>query len=90
MASSGPLKVGVLLFLEGTQFLDVAPLDLLGMLDPSWLRSGGFLPEELIAKAPQLEYHFINETGKGPAQMTAGFGLNVTVKKPCLLPSPKP
>lgn len=76
--ASAPLKVGILLFSEGTQLLDVAPIDLLGMLDPSWLSFGG-LPEEIIAQAPRFEYHFINEKGEGPNPMTGGFRLAITV-----------
>lgn len=75
-----PLKVGVLVFSEGTQLLDVAPIDLLGMLDPTWLRVGG-LAGEIVAQAPRFEYHFINESGEGPNQMTGGFGLAITVSK---------
>lgn len=88
MSSNAPLKVGILVFSEGTQLLDVAPIDLLGMLEPSWLEVGGFLPKELIARAPRFEYHFINETGEGPNQMTGGFRLAITVKFPSPLLSP--
>jgi hypothetical protein len=81
MSSTPPLKVGVILSSQATQLLDVGPIDLLGMLAPEWLRSIG-LPEEMIAHAPRFEFHFVNETGESPNQMTAGFRLAVTVKLP--------
>lgn len=78
MTSDVPIKVGILLLTEDTQLLDVAPIDLLGMLEPHWLRFIG-LPEEAIAHAPRFEFHFVNETGEGPYPMSAGFKLAVTV-----------
>ncbi len=78
MSSTPPLKVGVILPSQATQLLDVGPIDLLGMLAPEWLRSIG-LPEEMIAHTPRFEFHFVNETGESPNQMTGGFRLAVTV-----------
>ncbi|KAL8959794.1 MAG: hypothetical protein Q9183_005574, partial [Haloplaca sp. 2 TL-2023] len=71
------LKVGVLLFSEGTQFLDVSGIDMLGMLEKSYLELA-HIPDALVAKGFDIEYHFINEEGKGPNQMTGGFKIEVT------------
>ncbi|KAL8705832.1 MAG: hypothetical protein Q9201_001055 [Fulgogasparrea decipioides] len=71
-----PLKVGIFLPAE-VQLLDVAPIDILGMLEESWLQASG-VPENLVAQALKIEYYFINEDGKGPNQMTGGFRVEVT------------
>lgn len=87
MAENAPLKVGILVFPDGTQLLDVAPIDVLGMLEPYWLQAVG-VPDELVAQAPQIEYHFVNETGEGPNLMSGGFRIAVTVN--LLFSSPFP
>lgn len=84
MADNAPLKVGILVFPDGTQLLDVAPIDVLGTLEPYYLQTMG-LPDELVAQAPRIEYHFINETGEGPNLMTGGFRLAITVYLSLLL-----
>ncbi|KAL8721355.1 MAG: hypothetical protein Q9181_007727 [Wetmoreana brouardii] len=71
-----PLKVGIFLA-SHVQLLDVAPIDILGMLEEYWLRASG-VPENLVAQALKIEYYFINEDGKGPNQMTGGFKVEVT------------
>lgn len=78
MTSDAPVKVGILLLSPGVQLLDVAPIDILGMLEPQWLEAV-HLPPHIIAQGAKLEYHFINENGKGPQQMTGGFRIEVTV-----------
>ncbi|KAI4163083.1 MAG: hypothetical protein LQ342_003210 [Letrouitia transgressa] len=77
MTSDAPVKVGILLLSPGVQLLDVAPIDILGMLEPQWLEAV-HLPPHIIAQGAKLEYHFINENGKGPQQMTGGFRIEVT------------
>ncbi|KAL8642991.1 MAG: hypothetical protein Q9228_000390 [Teloschistes exilis] len=72
-----PLKLGILLFSEGVQFLDVAPIDMLGMLEKSYLAACG-LPQAMVDSGLDVEYHFINEEGKGPNPMTGGFKVHVT------------
>ncbi|KAL9614338.1 MAG: hypothetical protein Q9167_001141 [Letrouitia subvulpina] len=77
MTSEASIKVGIILLSQGVQLLDVAPIDILGMLEPQYLEFL-HLPPHLVAQGPKLEYHFVTETGKGPQQMTAGFRLEVT------------
>ncbi|KAL8803160.1 MAG: hypothetical protein Q9182_003332 [Xanthomendoza sp. 2 TL-2023] len=77
MSTPNPLKVGILLFSCGVQLLDVAPLDMLGMVSKDYVEACQ-LPEHLISKALNIEYYFINETGEGPNQMTGGFKIAVT------------
>lgn len=81
------IKVGIIFITEPIQLLDVAPIDILGMMEPSYLRALG-LPETFCAKGIDFEYHYVNETGKGPNQMSAGFKLAVTVSSPSFLLSP--
>lgn len=81
------IKVGIIFITEPIQLLDVAPIDILGMMEPSYLRALG-LPETFCAKGIDFEYHYVNETGKGPNQMSAGFKLAVTVISPSFLLSP--
>ncbi|KAL8710312.1 MAG: hypothetical protein Q9220_005082 [cf. Caloplaca sp. 1 TL-2023] len=77
MTYPSPLKVGVLLLSSATQFLDVAPIDMLGMLERHWLEASP-MPEALVAKALDIEYYFISETGESTHQMTGGFKVSVT------------
>jgi hypothetical protein len=46
----------------------------------------GFLPSHLRAQALDMEFHWVNETGK-PASLTAGACINPTVR--ILLPRKK-
>ncbi|KAL8730288.1 MAG: hypothetical protein Q9166_004171 [cf. Caloplaca sp. 2 TL-2023] len=77
MSSSSPLKVGILLLSNGVQLMDVAPIDMLGMLEKRYVQACE-LPDHLVAKALDIEYYWINETGEGPQPMTGGFKLAVT------------
>ncbi|KAL8746117.1 MAG: hypothetical protein Q9190_001841 [Brigantiaea leucoxantha] len=86
MSSPAPVKVGILMLSEGVQILDVTPVDILGMLQPAWLQFTG-LPEDVVAQGPNLEFYFINESGKGPQQMTAGFKVEVTVYATSYIPA---
>ncbi|KAL8878119.1 MAG: hypothetical protein Q9198_004009 [Flavoplaca austrocitrina] len=91
MSSPTPLKVGVLLS-PTTQLMDVAPLDMLGMIDKFYAQS---YPEHIAANALDIEYYFVNETGESPHSMTGGFKLAVTVsalrfprrKYACIMPT---
>lgn len=78
------IKVGIIFITEPIQLLDVAPIDIMGMMEPSYLRALG-MPEDFCAKGIEFEYHYVNETGKGPNQMSAGFKLAVTVTSQFLL-----
>lgn len=78
------IKVGIIFVTEPIQLLDAAPIDILGMMEPFYLRALG-LPETFCSKGIDFEYHYVNETGKGPQQMSAGFKLAVTVTSILLL-----
>ncbi|KAI4203307.1 MAG: hypothetical protein LQ350_002004 [Teloschistes chrysophthalmus] len=70
-----PLKLGILLFSEGVQLLDVAPIDMFGMLEKSYLAACN-LPQTIVDSGLDIEYYFINEEGKGLNPMTGGFKIN--------------
>ena len=71
--------VGILL-LHPVQFLDIGPVDILGMLVPDYLRSCG-LPEPLASKGQPFVFHYISDTGKGShAITTAGAQILITVR----------
>lgn len=78
------IKVGIIFVTEPIQLLDVAPIDLLGMMEPYYLRALG-MPETFCNKGIDLEYHYVNEKGKGPNQMSAGFKIAITVTSILLL-----
>lgn len=78
-----PLKLGILLFSEGVQLLDVAPIDMFGMLEKSYLAACN-LPQTIVDSGLDIEYYFINEEGKGLNPMTGGFKINVTVRFPSI------
>ncbi|KAL8720473.1 MAG: hypothetical protein Q9225_002661 [Loekoesia sp. 1 TL-2023] len=75
-----PLKVGVFLVESGTQFLDVVPIDMLGMLHPGYVRvvAGSVGQPSLAGKGLDIEHYFINETGESLNQMTGGFKIEIT------------
>ncbi|KAA6415078.1 MAG: hypothetical protein FRX48_01830 [Lasallia pustulata] len=75
--AKAPLQVGVLLCGEGVQLLDVSPVDLLGMLQPQYIRACQ-LPQSLADMSIEMEIHFISETGHGPHQLTGGMKCAVT------------
>ncbi|KAL8991218.1 MAG: hypothetical protein Q9177_000302 [Variospora cf. flavescens] len=79
-----PLKVGVFLVEAGTQFLDIVPVDLLSMLEKHYLDGVAQMAgqPELGANGFDMEYFFINETGKSPNQMTGGAKIEVTCRPP--------
>ena len=85
-----PLKIGVILLSQGVQVLDVAPADLLGTVQKSYLQACKFPPELVDKGQVEFEWHFVSEEGPGnglfPA--TAHFQLGVTVSQSnadCLL-----
>lgn len=73
-----PLQVGVLLCGEGVQLLDISPVDVLGMLDPYYIRACQ-LPQSFIDMGMEMQFHFITETGEGTQQLTGGMKCVVTV-----------
>lgn len=80
-AYPNPLKVGVFLAEPLIQLLDVAPVDMLAMLQRDYLQGMAYMAGQpaLGAHGFDIEYFFINETGEGPNQMTGGFKVEVTV-----------
>ncbi|KAL9119853.1 MAG: hypothetical protein Q9187_003589, partial [Circinaria calcarea] len=72
-----PLQVGIILLSDGVQLLDVSSADILGMMQPSYLRACS-LPESIIAQGVEMEFHYVTESGEGMQAMTAGFRLGVT------------
>lgn len=79
--SNTPLRVGILL-LPPVQLLDVAAVDLLGMLTPEYVKYFQDIPgmEDLSMHARAMEFHYITEAGPGShAEMTAGVKFVVTV-----------
>ena len=75
-----PLQVGIILLSDGVQLLDVSSADILGMMQPAYLRACS-LPETMIAQGVEMEFHYVTESGEGMQAMTAGFRLGVTVSQ---------
>jgi hypothetical protein len=71
-----PIEAGVILMGE-TEILDVAPIDLLHGISKSFIESLP-LPDELKAKAPHINFHWITETGT-PATLTSNITITATV-----------
>ena len=85
-----PLVVGVLLVGDGTQLLDVAPVDLLGMMQKSYLKTCE-LPQEIWEQGiDDIKWHYISEEGVGLHTMTAGVHINATVSLALRLGNFKP
>ncbi|KAL8920099.1 MAG: hypothetical protein Q9208_006452 [Pyrenodesmia sp. 3 TL-2023] len=75
-----PLKIGVFLVESGVQFLDVAPVDMLGMLQKDYLQGMAQMTKQSLPadRGFDIEYYFVSETGQSPNQMTGGFKVEVT------------
>ena len=75
--TASPIRIGVLL-LAPIQLLDVAPIDLFGMLTKDYLEACR-LPPPLINGALPIEITYISEAGAGTiAESTASAGLRVS------------
>jgi len=63
-----------------TEILDIAPIDTFNAISTKFVNNfpEGVLPEHLRAQALDVEFHWVNETGK-PAALTAGAHVNITV-----------
>jgi hypothetical protein len=63
-----------------TELLDVAPIDIFNALSKKFVHDfpEGILPDHLRAQALDVEFHWVNETGK-PAALTCGLHINTTV-----------
>lgn len=79
-SNTSPIVVGILL-LPPVQLLDAAPVDLLGMLTPGYMRAVD-VSDELAAQALEFEFHYIAESGIGShVEMTGGVKYLVTVSR---------
>ena len=78
-SSNTVVRVGVL-FSAPVQFLDVAPVDILGMLTPDYLKASG-MPSNINEQGIPFEFHYIAEDEPGSSiQVTAGARIVITVR----------
>jgi len=79
--SPDKIKIGILLLGPGVQLLDLSAIDVLGLLEKSYLDAVP-MPRELKSKFPGLDidFRYITETGEGMQALTAGAKLGVTVR----------
>lgn len=79
--SPNPKKIvlGILLLPPVVQLLDLAAVDILAMLDRSYLRACD-LPEHVVARGVETEYHYICESGEGWCGITTGGRMGATVR----------
>ena len=86
MSTPQPLKVGVLLCAGGVQLLDLAAVDLLGMLSTTYLRASGF-PDDVVSLGHEVEFHYIADAVKSDGELakeavtTSDLGVRVTVRR---------
>ncbi|KAG9231389.1 class I glutamine amidotransferase-like protein [Amylocarpus encephaloides] len=70
------IQVGIILMNSKTEVLDLAPIDLLNGMTLDFI--GDFppevMPDEIKAKAVDMEFHWVNETGE-TAKLTAGLNI---------------
>lgn len=69
MSATPTLHIGILL-LPPVQLLDVAAIDILGMITPEYLAACG-VPSQVMESGQNFSFHYISETSE-PAQLTAG------------------
>ncbi|ETI25113.1 hypothetical protein G647_04485 [Cladophialophora carrionii CBS 160.54] len=70
-----PIQVGVILLNSETEVLDVAPIDLLHSMSKKFVAAlEPFYPGDIAAQALDIEFHWVNETGK-TAKLTGGISL---------------
>lgn len=76
-SSSRPIEAGVILLGGETEILDVAPIDLLHGISKKFVH---MLPvsDEIKAKAPEINFHWVTETGK-PGKLTSNITIPATV-----------
>ena len=67
----------ILIISRETEILDVAPIDLLNGMSREFMRVLP-LPDAIKAKALDVEFHWVNETGEA-ARLTSGISMNATV-----------
>ncbi|KAI1614303.1 class I glutamine amidotransferase-like protein [Exophiala viscosa] len=73
------IQVGVVLMDSETEILDVAPVDLLYGMSKLLVNDFGdsFLPPNLKAQALDMDFHWVNQTGK-TARLTGGASVQPT------------
>lgn len=71
-----PIEAGIIAMGE-TEFLDIAPIDLLNGISTNFVKNLP-LPDEIKAKAPVVNFHWITETG-APAKFTSNMTVTATV-----------
>ncbi|KAF4630640.1 hypothetical protein G7Y89_g7498 [Cudoniella acicularis] len=73
------IQAGVILVNSETEILDVAPIDIFNGLSAKFIKNfpPSILPDHLRAQALDVEFHWVNETGK-PSPLTAGGVVNIT------------
>jgi len=67
----------IFIFPRETEILDVAPIDLLNGMSKEFMRVLP-VPDALKAKALDVKFHWVNETGK-VARLTSGISMDATV-----------
>ncbi|KIW28101.1 uncharacterized protein PV07_07786 [Cladophialophora immunda] len=72
------IHAGVLLMNSETELLDVAPIDLLYSVSKNYVQTlEEFAPEGMAAQALDIEFHWVNQTGK-TARLTGGVSIQPT------------
>ena len=71
-----PIEAGVILMGE-TEILDVAPIDLIHGISTKFINNLPF-SDELKAKAPDVNFHWITETGE-PGKLSSNIKIPATV-----------
>ncbi|KAE9368232.1 class I glutamine amidotransferase-like protein [Stipitochalara longipes BDJ] len=73
------IRAGVILANSETEILDVAPIDIFNGISKKFVHNfpEGILPGHLREQALDIEFHWVNETGK-QAHLTAGGIINPT------------
>ena len=82
MTSTSPLRVGVLLC-GPVQLLDLAAVDLFGMLTPEYLRACQ-LPDQLVSLGPTIEFRYIGEGKKEGEILETTSDVKVVMTVCCL------
>ncbi|KAJ5294492.1 hypothetical protein PENANT_c006G04614 [Penicillium antarcticum] len=72
-----PIRVGVILFNTLTEQLDVAPLGYFSSISREFLEETPF-PDEFKKGAPEFTFHWVNEDGKKPGELTGNMKVTPT------------
>lgn len=78
MTTNPPIRVGVLL--QSTiQFLDIAAVDMLGMLTPGYLDAAGVSKDLIQKMGVNLKFVYIGERNETVGMLTSGARIAITV-----------